>query len=101
MKRIIAALTGKVEKLKLERKVARVNRSIETARDNAQDVIDRLDEEKANLLSQLATTSEVNGFISRIADKIGEQEEQQEIIARLDKVQSYINEEIDVDADEK
>lgn len=101
MKRIIAALTGKVEKLKLERKVARVNRSIETARDNAQDVIDRLDEEKANLLSQLATTSEVNGLISRIADKIGEQEEQQEIIARLDKVQSYINEEIDVDADEK
>ena len=57
MKRIIAALTNKVEKLKLDRKVNRVNRSIETAKDNAHDAIDRLNEEASELLSQLATCS--------------------------------------------
>ena len=50
MKRIIAALTNKVEKLKLDRKVNRVESSIETAKDNAYDAIDRLNEEASELL---------------------------------------------------
>jgi hypothetical protein len=44
MKRIIAALSGKVEKLKMDRKVNRVNRAIESATDNAHDAIDRIEE---------------------------------------------------------
>ena len=101
MKRIIAALTGKVENMKMERKVARVNRSIETARDNAQDAIDSIEEEKADLLAQLAESAEVNDIITKIADKIGEAEEQEAIIARLDKVKKYINEDIEVEDEGK
>lgn len=97
MKRIIAALTGKVENMKMERKVARVNRSIETASDNAQDAIDRIEEEKADLLAQLAESTEVNDIITKIADKIGEAEEQEAIIARLNKVKKYINEDVEVE----
>jgi len=97
MKRIIAALTNKVEKLKLDRKVNRVERSIETAKDNAHDAIDRLNEEASELLSQLATCSEVNGIITRLSDKIGAIEEQEEILKRLDKVKAFINEEVDVE----
>lgn len=97
MKRIIAALTGKVENMKMERKVARVNRSIETATDNARDAIDRIEEEKADLLAKLADATEVNDIITKISDKIGEGEEQEAIIARLEKVKVYINEEIEVD----
>ena len=97
MKRIIAALTNKVEKLKLDRKVNRVNRSIETAKDNAHDAIDRLKEEASELLSQLANCSEVNGIITRLSDKIGAMEEQEEILKRLDKVKAFIDEEVEIE----
>ena len=97
MKRIIAALTNKVEKLKLDRKVNRVNRSIETAKDNAHDAIDRLNEEAGELLSQLATRSEVNGIITKLSDKIGAIEEQEEILKRLDKVKAFIDEEVEIE----
>lgn len=97
MKRIIAALTNKVEKLKLDRKVNRVNRSIETAKDNAHDAIDRLNEEASELLSQLATCSEVNGIITKLSDKIGAIEEQEEILKRLDKVKAFIDEEVEIE----
>ena len=97
MKRIIATLTNKVEKLKLDRKVNRVERSIETAKDNAHDAIDRLNEEASELLSQLATCSEVNGIITRLSDKIGAIEEQEEILKRLDKVKAFIDEEVEIE----
>lgn len=100
MKRIIAALTNKVEKLKLDRKVNRVNRSIETAKDNAHDAIDRLNEEAGELLSQLATCSEVNGIITKLSDKIGAIEEQEEILKRLDKVKAFIDEDVSVEEDD-
>ena len=99
MKRILAALTDKVEKLKLERKVNRVYRAIATAKDNAEDSIDKLHEEASNLLSDLATCSEVNSIISRISDKLGAIEEQEEIIKRLDKVREFIEEDVEIDED--
>lgn len=99
MKRIIAALTDKVEKLKLERKVNRVYRSIETAKDNAEDSIDKLNEDASNLLSDLVTSSEVNGIITKISDKLGAIEEQQEIIKRLDKVKEFIEEDVEIEED--
>lgn len=99
MKRIIAALTDKVEKLKLDRKVNRVYRSIETAKDNAEDTIDKLNEEASDLLSELATSSEVNGIISKISDKLGAIEEQEEIIKRLYKVREFIEEDVEIKED--
>lgn len=97
MKRIIAALTNKIEKLKLDRKVNRVNRAIETAKDNARDTIDRLNEEASKLLSDLAESSEVNRIITKISDKLGIIEEQEEIIKRLDKVKEFIEEDVEVE----
>ena len=63
--------------------------------------IDRIEEEKADLLAQLAESAEVNDIITKIADKIGEAEEQEAIIARLDKVKKYINEDIEVEDEGK
>lgn len=97
MKRIIAALSNKVEKLKLERKVNRVYRAIETAKDNAEDNIDKLNEEASDLLNDLATCSEVNGIITRISDKLGAIEEQEETIKRLDKLKEFIEEDIEIE----
>jgi hypothetical protein len=101
MKRIIAALTGKVEKAKMERKIARVTRAIESATDNAQDAIDRISEEKANVMSRLINEPEVNSVINRLSDLIDQQEEQEAIIKRLQKVKEYINEDVDVEETEK
>lgn len=100
MKRIIAALKGKVEKSKMERKVSRINRAIDTAIDNAQEEIDRIEEQKSNLLAALSDSSEVNAIINSISMKIDEQEEQQAIITRLENVRQYIEEEIDVEEQE-
>ena len=97
MKRIIAALQGKVEKIKLDRKVNRVNRCIETAIDNAQDAIDRIEEEKAKLLEGLSDATEVTCIINKLSDKIGEQEEQEAIIARLNEVKKYFDDEVEVE----
>lgn len=97
MKRILAALTDKVEKLKLERKVNRVYRAIDTAKDNAEDTIDKLQEDASNLLADLATCSEVNSIITKISDKIGAIEEQEETIKRLDKVKAFIEEDVEIE----
>lgn len=97
MKRIIAALTNKVETSKLDRKVNRVYRAIEIAKDNAEDTIDRLNEEASNLLADLAESSEVNNIITKISDKLGAIEEQEEIIKRLDKVKEFIEEDVEVE----
>lgn len=99
MKRIIAALTNKVEALKLERKVNRVYRAIETAKDNAKDTIDKLNEDASNLLEELTTSSEVNSIITKISDKLGDIEEQEEIIKRLDNVKKFIEEDVEVDSE--
>jgi hypothetical protein len=99
MKRIIAALKGKVENMKIERKVTRVERAIDTAIDNAQDNIDRIEEEKMRITRLMADRSEVTDLISKLSDHIGDQEEQEAIIDRLKKVKAYINEEIEVEDD--
>ena len=100
MKRIIAALRGKVEKIKLDRKINRVNRAIETGIDNARDAIDRIEEEKALLMESLTEATEVQDIIIKIADKIECTEEQEAIITRLEKVRDYINEEVELEEEE-
>lgn len=97
MKKLIAALKGKVENTKVERKVNRVNRAIDTVIDNAKDAIDRLEEEKDALLECLIDAPEVNNIISRLSDKIDEQEQQEAIIARAKKVKDYLNKDVAVD----
>lgn len=97
MKRIIAALMGKVEKLKMERKLNRVKRSIDAACDNAQDEIDRLEERKASLVERISSDTEANSVINQLSDLIGQQEEQQAIIGRLYKVEAYLSEEVGVE----
>lgn len=99
MKRIVAALKNKVESLKLDRKISRVYRSIDTAKDNAEDTIDKLKEEMCDLLGELEKTSEVNGIITKISDKIGNIEEQKEIIERLNKVKEFIEEDVEIEED--
>lgn len=97
MKRIIAALTGKLESMKMERKIDRINRAIESAKDNALDAIDRIEEEKTKAVNSLINETEVSCVINKLSDLIDKQEEQEAIIERLKKVSSYINEDVKVE----
>lgn len=94
MQRIIAALKGKLESVNVDRKVKRVNRAIETAVDNAQDAIDAIKEKKEEVLSTLSREPDVNNVIEKLSKLIDSQEEQEAIIERLNKVKSYIEEDI-------
>lgn len=96
MQRILAALKGLVEKNKKDRKVNRVNRAIAAARDNANDEIERLEDRKASVIEKLSGDTDVNSIITQLSDIIGQQEDQQAIIDRLDKVEAYLNEEVEV-----
>ena len=96
MQRILAALHGLVEKNKKDRKVNRVNRAIAAARDNANDEIERLEDRKASVIEKLSGDTDVNSVITQLSDIIGQQEDQQAIIDRLDKVESYLNEDVEV-----
>ena len=96
MKRILAALQGLVEKNKKDRKVNRVNRAIAAARDNANDEIERLEDRKSSVIEKLSGDTDVNIIISQLSDIIGEQEDQQAIIDRLNKVEAYLNDEVEV-----
>ena len=96
MQRILAALQGLVEKNKKDRKVNRVNRAIAAARDNANDEIERLEDRKSSVIDKLSGDTDVNSIITQLSDIIGQQEDQQAIIDRLNKVESYLNEEVEI-----
>ena len=101
MQRILAALQGLVEKNKKDRKVNRVNRAIAAARDNANDEIERLEDRKASVIEKLSGDTDVNSIITQLSDIIGQQEDQQAIIDRLDKVEAYLNDEVEVEDEKK
>lgn len=94
MKRIIAALKGKLETVQLERKQKRVERGIDTAIDNAADALDRIEEEKAVIVSRIAEAQDVNSVINKLSQKFDEQEEQEAIIERLKKIKAYMEEDV-------
>ena len=97
MKRILAALQGLVEKNKKDRKVNRVNRAIAAARDNANDEIERLEDRKASVIEKLSGDTDTDNIITQLSDLIGQQEDQQAIIDRLDKVEAFLNDEVEVE----
>lgn len=97
MKRIIAALTKKVEAIKVERKERRVMRAIEIAKDNAQDKIEEADAKMAQIVEGLPKREDATGFVSDLAALLDEIELQKAIIERLDYLKDYLEEEIEVE----
>jgi hypothetical protein len=50
-------------------------------------------------MKRIANEPEVNGIINRLSELIDQQEEQEAIIARLEKVSAYINEDIETEGE--
>ena len=52
MKRIVAFLQKKIDSVKIERKINRIQRAIDSAIDNAQERIEQLEDEKYDIIEK-------------------------------------------------
>jgi len=97
MKRIVAAIQKKTETAKAERKVKRVFRSIDIAKDNAQDRIDEAEAKMAALTSKLYTMENLSDYLTSLSVYLDTIECQKETIKRLDAIKAYLEEDIEVE----
>lgn len=96
MKRIVAAFKNKLEEMKTERNIKRISRSIETAKDNAMDKLEEIEAQKADLVESLPSQTDFNEFVQKLSELFDAQEAQERLIARLTKIDNYLNEEVKV-----
>lgn len=101
MKRIEAAIKNVLSNAKCERKVSHANRMIDTAIDNAKDKMDDLDFDMQTCLESLAKSDNVTDVIKKLCSLKAQKEEQEETIKTLQWAKEYINEEVEVDEEEK
>lgn len=92
MKRIIAILKGKLEDVKLENKVKRINNALEAAKLNAETELMETDaklDEAIVKLSQDATATEV---INELKDLFEEKENIEAGLKTIETIRIYLNE---------
>lgn len=97
MKRILAFFENKVESIKKDRQIKRCYRSLDIARDNALDAIDAIELNKSKLMEKLPEATNYDCILQQLGDYIGQQEETQAIIERIEKIKAYLDEDIKVD----
>ena len=95
MKRIVAAVHEKLDETKAERKVKRVFRAIDIAKDNAKDAIDVAKDNKADILDKV-NDLEAEDFVNQLSDCIANEEYAQATIDRLEKIKAYLEEDIKI-----
>lgn len=94
MKRILAALKGKLEEVKLNNKVKRVEAALNSAEINAESEKIELDGKLTELISELDKCSDINNFISELSAIMSKQEENNKLLERINAIRTYLNEEI-------
>ena len=101
MKRIVAAFEKKVEAVKAERKMKRVTRCVEIAKDNALDELDRLAIKKGELVETLPDVEDYDDFVQKMSNLMDAEDEQKAVLERLDEIKAYLEEEIEVVKEQK
>lgn len=101
MKRIVAAFEKKVEAVKAERKMKRIMRCVEIAKDNSLDEIDKLAIKKGELVETLPDVEDYDDFIQELSNLMDAEDEQKAILTRLDEIMAYLDEEIEVVKEKK
>ncbi|MCR5270526.1 MAG: hypothetical protein K6D91_05865 [Prevotella sp.] len=99
MERLLAALMGKVEKHQVERKKKRVYRAIEIAIDNASDEIERIEDAKKKVVGTIGEANDVNHVLVTLCNLIGDQEDQEAIIKRLEKCKEYLTQDVETEGE--
>lgn len=94
MKRILAALKGKLEEVKLNNKVKRVEAALNSAEINAESEKIELDGKLTEVISDLDKCSDINNFISELSAIMSKQEENNKLLERINAIRTYLNEEV-------
>lgn len=94
MKRILAALKGKLEEVKLNNKVKRVEAALNSTEINAESEKIELDGKLTELISDLDKCSDINNFISELSAIMSKQEENDKLLERINAIRTYLNEEV-------
>lgn len=94
MKRILAALKEKLEEVKLNNKVKRVEAALNSAEINAESEKIELDGKLTEVISDLDKCSDINNFISELSAIMSKQEENDKLLERINAIRTYLNEEV-------
>lgn len=93
MKRIIAILQGKLEEVKLNNKVKRVNSAITNARLNAETELLAIDDQMTTTVEQLTKPDvSINDVITELQHCINRKHEINEGLNVIAEIEDYLNE---------
>lgn len=94
MKRLTAYLKGKIEEIKVSNREKRIMSALDAAKLNFEDAIMDADLKIDSLTEKLGSTEDVNKIIQEISDLIGNKEDAQKGLERIETIKKYFNEEV-------
>ena len=97
MKRIIAILKGKLEDVKLDNKVKRIESALNNAKLNAETELLGIEDEMQSVIESLTNTDvNINGVISKLQSCINRKKEINDGLDTIKEISEYLNDETDV-----
>jgi len=97
MKRIIAILKGKLEDVKLDNKVKRIESALNNAKLNAETELLGIEDEMQSVIESLTNTDvNINGVISKLQSCINRKKEINDGLGTIEEISKYLNDETDV-----
>ena len=97
MKRIIAILKGKLEDVKLDNKVKRIESALNNAKLNAETELLGIEDEMQSVIESLTNTDvNINGVISKLQSCINRKKEINDGLDTIKEISEYLNDKTDV-----
>lgn len=97
---ISALVKGVSESVENKWKEKKIRKAIANSRDDANEKLE-IAQDKLQMFPTKCKDLSPEAIVSSISEMIGEVEKQEAILKRLDKVEAYLNGEIEVDEDEE
>lgn len=100
MNRINAILRKKLEKLKIDHKIKRVNNALEAAKLNAETELMGIDTKLEEAVEELSTATEVTTVIEELKKIFEDREDIKEGLKIIELIKNYLNEEVELPKDD-
>ena len=98
MKRIVAILQGKLEEVKLNNKVKRVESALNNAKLNAETELLAIEDHMTATIEKLTNAdASINEIITELQHCINRQHEINEGLKNIEEINTYLNEQISAD----
>lgn len=98
MKRIIAILQNKIEEVKLNNKVKRVENNLNNAKLNAEDELLAIEDKMSAAIEKLTQNDiDVNGVITELQKCINRKKDIKDGLDTIQEIHAYLDEEVSVE----